>query len=472
MDRAPGGGPAQGLDLGFFTQEQLHSFFKENKSELSSTEEPERLLRCLRDYDIITQEEYGKVSRTAERLDREEALYTVLDRLGTEELHVIKGFWSCAFKGFILECNPTLQRLQHRLLEMLDLVEVKEEERWEEQEEETGTATPLMSFWPPPPQQDITAGHLYFSIDRHSPAPPSPEVPESTEAREEQRPEELQPAPSTRPVSIRLSKLPFDTRQQSTIKYHEFLLLQAGTASLGTLQRKEGREEQKDESGPSRRSRSLQPRKTPHMPPQGISAHADEEEEGFEPWQASLDSSPETLERSEVREEEEKEEPGLPTPSRSLQQRKPPPPPMQYCTTGVPGNSGRRSGLTGHCSNGSVYRRALLVSSEEEDSAELTPPIPVTCGEKEGTLHPDKLAKGSRVKSILSEGRWFSPPEFEMFGGKGSWKNWKLSIRSRGISLSLLIQEGLLRCPVQTHRKTNDRTCSPGHRWSRRAAQS
>ncbi|XP_066563380.1 uncharacterized protein LOC136751569 isoform X3 [Amia ocellicauda] len=414
MDRAPGGGPAQGLDLGFFTQEQLHSFFKENKSELSSTEEPERLLRCLRDYDIITQEEYGKVSRTAERLDREEALYTVLDRLGTEELHVIKGFWSCAFKGFILECNPTLQRLQHRLLE----------------------------------------------------------VPESTEAREEQRPEELQPAPSTRPVSIRLSKLPFDTRQQSTIKYHEFLLLQAGTASLGTLQRKEGREEQKDESGPSRRSRSLQPRKTPHMPPQGISAHADEEEEGFEPWQASLDSSPETLERSEVREEEEKEEPGLPTPSRSLQQRKPPPPPMQYCTTGVPGNSGRRSGLTGHCSNGSVYRRALLVSSEEEDSAELTPPIPVTCGEKEGTLHPDKLAKGSRVKSILSEGRWFSPPEFEMFGGKGSWKNWKLSIRSRGISLSLLIQEGLLRCPVQTHRKTNDRTCSPGHRWSRRAAQS
>ncbi|KAG5832512.1 hypothetical protein ANANG_G00291940 [Anguilla anguilla] len=53
--------------------------------------------------------------------------------------------------------------------------------------------------------------------------------------------------------------------------------------------------------------------------------------------------------------------------------------------------------------------------------------LPVTCGNKEGSLYRDKLAKGE--KCILAEGRWFTPSAFEEFGGKKSSKNWKMSIR-------------------------------------------
>uniref|UniRef100_A0A673FLE6 SP110 nuclear body protein, tandem duplicate 2 n=1 Tax=Sinocyclocheilus rhinocerous TaxID=307959 RepID=A0A673FLE6_9TELE len=52
--------------------------------------------------------------------------------------------------------------------------------------------------------------------------------------------------------------------------------------------------------------------------------------------------------------------------------------------------------------------------------------LPVTCGDKEGTLYRDKMPRGE--KCILSQGRWFTPNYFEKFAGKEKCKNWKLSI--------------------------------------------
>uniref|UniRef100_A0AAY4AP76 Nuclear body protein SP140-like protein n=1 Tax=Denticeps clupeoides TaxID=299321 RepID=A0AAY4AP76_9TELE len=69
----------------------------------------------------------------------------------------------------------------------------------------------------------------------------------------------------------------------------------------------------------------------------------------------------------------------------------------------------------------------------------------VTCGDKEGTLCREKFAKGA--KCILAEGRWFTPTEFEEFGGRKSSKNWKTSIRFKGKMLLVLIQEGHLNAP-------------------------
>ncbi|XP_060721428.1 sp110 nuclear body protein-like isoform X1 [Tachysurus vachellii] len=69
----------------------------------------------------------------------------------------------------------------------------------------------------------------------------------------------------------------------------------------------------------------------------------------------------------------------------------------------------------------------------------------VTCGDKRGTLDPDKLGKGE--KCIFSEDRWFSPGEFERFSGKGSCKNWKTSIRYQNTTLQKLIKDGHLKCP-------------------------
>ncbi|XP_066563293.1 autoimmune regulator isoform X2 [Amia ocellicauda] len=73
--------------------------------------------------------------------------------------------------------------------------------------------------------------------------------------------------------------------------------------------------------------------------------------------------------------------------------------------------------------------------------------LPVTCGDKQGTLYRDKLAKGERC--VLAEGRWFSPRQFEEFGGKSSSKNWKLSIRCNKETLHRLIQEGHLQSPLK-----------------------
>ncbi|XP_038845033.1 nuclear body protein SP140-like protein isoform X1 [Salvelinus namaycush] len=78
--------------------------------------------------------------------------------------------------------------------------------------------------------------------------------------------------------------------------------------------------------------------------------------------------------------------------------------------------------------------------------------LPVTCGDKEGMLKRDKLAKGERC--IVVQGRWFTPSGFEEFGGKKSSKKWKYSIRCSGTTLGELIQEGHLTSPDFKRRKS------------------
>nr|XP_033499732.1 nuclear body protein SP140-like protein isoform X4 [Epinephelus lanceolatus] len=69
--------------------------------------------------------------------------------------------------------------------------------------------------------------------------------------------------------------------------------------------------------------------------------------------------------------------------------------------------------------------------------------LPVTCGQKEGTLDRQRLAKGE--KCIVFKKQWFTPCEFERFAGKKSFKNWKLSIRCQGTPLEKLLKEGHLK---------------------------
>ncbi|XP_050957954.1 uncharacterized protein LOC127159050 [Labeo rohita] len=78
--------------------------------------------------------------------------------------------------------------------------------------------------------------------------------------------------------------------------------------------------------------------------------------------------------------------------------------------------------------------------------------LPVTCGDKEGTLYRDKLARGE--KCIFSKDKWFTGGEFEKFGGKEKSKNWKFSIRYENIPLMKYIQEGRLQCQQRKRRKT------------------
>uniref|UniRef100_H3AH55 SP110 nuclear body protein n=1 Tax=Latimeria chalumnae TaxID=7897 RepID=H3AH55_LATCH len=67
--------------------------------------------------------------------------------------------------------------------------------------------------------------------------------------------------------------------------------------------------------------------------------------------------------------------------------------------------------------------------------------LPVTCGTTSGWLYKKKLAQGTK-KCILGKDKvtWFSPTQFEAFGGRSSYKNWKLSILCGGYRLKKLIE--------------------------------
>lgn len=67
---------------------------------------------------------------------------------------------------------------------------------------------------------------------------------------------------------------------------------------------------------------------------------------------------------------------------------------------------------------------------------------PVTCGTKEGIMDAEKLAKSEEC--IECEGRFFTPPAFEEFAGKGSSKKWKSTIYSDDKPLQHWFDEGLL----------------------------
>lgn len=84
-------------------------------------------------------------------------------------------------------------------------------------------------------------------------------------------------------------------------------------------------------------------------------------------------------------------------------------------------------------------------------SAEL---LPVTCGDLKGVLHKDKFKQGISVMSIqCQDGNWFTPTEFEIMGGRGPSKNWKLSLRCYNWPLKFLIQRNFLPNPPRKYGK-------------------
>ncbi|XP_074122321.1 uncharacterized protein LOC141541773 isoform X11 [Sminthopsis crassicaudata] len=81
------------------------------------------------------------------------------------------------------------------------------------------------------------------------------------------------------------------------------------------------------------------------------------------------------------------------------------------------------------------------------------PELPVTCGMVKGTLHKEKIEKGSSEKCIEVDGKWLTPREFEVKGGRERAKNWKKSIFCGGLTLHNLILDKFLPCPPTTRHK-------------------
>ncbi|XP_054724498.1 deformed epidermal autoregulatory factor 1 homolog isoform X2 [Uloborus diversus] len=71
--------------------------------------------------------------------------------------------------------------------------------------------------------------------------------------------------------------------------------------------------------------------------------------------------------------------------------------------------------------------------------------LPVRCKNVRGELHKSRFGSGRRGRSILVDGTWYTPSEFEALCGRGNSKDWKRSIRYAGRTLMCLIEEGILR---------------------------
>ncbi|XP_053345660.1 nuclear body protein SP140-like protein [Clarias gariepinus] len=101
--------------------------------------------------------------------------------------------------------------------------------------------------------------------------------------------------------------------------------------------------------------------------------------------------------------------------------------------------------------NCQTFHKELSIKIEKkEDIPTLDKTLSVTCGDKEGTLHADKLARGEEC--ILCQDHWFTLNDFERFSGRGNSKNWKRTICSQNTPLETVLQEGHLQCP-HTYRR-------------------
>ncbi|XP_038939650.1 nuclear body protein SP140 isoform X12 [Rattus norvegicus] len=92
--------------------------------------------------------------------------------------------------------------------------------------------------------------------------------------------------------------------------------------------------------------------------------------------------------------------------------------------------------------------------------------LPVTCGNLKGVLHKDKFKQGISVMSIqCQDGNWVTPPEFEIMGGHGRSKNWKLSLRCYNWPLKLLIQRNFLPIPPRIYGKRKKKRTQSLHHF-------
>ncbi|KAK2916027.1 hypothetical protein Q8A67_000401 [Cirrhinus molitorella] len=268
------------------TDEELLFFFHRKKTEISSIEQPHRLLTQLRDHDLVPEKLFENVKKMRTREQKEKGVYEVLDWVEKNRPRYIHQFWRCMFEDHILQLYPTLRMLRNSLLD--------------------GT---------------------YKLYEK----PPDVETPTEEEESEGKAEKEK------------------------------------GKNYKRKTTKDEGRSEDSDD--PSTSSASTPSQKKPVKKP-SFSSPLKKGDKQIWMWP--------------------------------------------------------------------IYKTQL----------------PVTCGNKDGTLYRDKLPGGG--KCILSKGRWFTPADFEKFGGKERCKNWKSSIRCRNTPLKKLIEEGHLQCPLMERKK---RTC-------------
>ncbi|KAK2864782.1 hypothetical protein Q7C36_003936 [Tachysurus vachellii] len=98
------------------TEEQLAWFFRSKKTEMSCLEEPQTLLNQLRDFYLVPEDLYQKVTKAKTKKTKQKVMYEILDWVEKERRPLLKVFWSCAFKDHILQQYPLFRLYKTSLL--------------------------------------------------------------------------------------------------------------------------------------------------------------------------------------------------------------------------------------------------------------------------------------------------------------------------------------------------------------------
>ncbi|XP_058627027.1 nuclear body protein SP140-like protein isoform X2 [Onychostoma macrolepis] len=100
------------MEFGFFTHEELCDHFCQNKTKMSTIEEPLMFLRHLKDNRLITDELYQKLENTGD----DNGVYCALDYIEKRGKKDIRKFWQCVDQEHILQRYSQLSEITTALM--------------------------------------------------------------------------------------------------------------------------------------------------------------------------------------------------------------------------------------------------------------------------------------------------------------------------------------------------------------------
>ncbi|XP_073688944.1 uncharacterized protein [Garra rufa] len=389
------------------TDEELLFFFHRKKTEISCIEQPHRLLTQLRDHDLVPENLFENVKKMRTRKQKEKAFYEVLDWLEKNRPQDIEQFWRCVFEDHILKLYPTLCMLRNSLMD-----------------------GPVKLNEKPSDVKTLTEKGKDYTRKRSK---------EDGSRENNDDPDLLDvfSAFTTSPEKPSTSNLYDKSPDVQTLTEEEESKGEAEKRKEKSYKRKMSKVDRssEDSDDPDLFSGSTCSQKKPGKKPSFYLYENSSDVETLTEEEESKGEAEKRKEKSYKRKRskddtssEDSDDPDLFSAS-TRSQKKP----------------GKKPSFSSPAKKGDEQGILTWINDDE---------LTVTCGNKEGTLYRDKLLRGE--KCIFSKERWFTPTEFEKFGGKEKCKNWKFSILCESIPLKKLIQDGHLQCPQSKRRK---KTC-------------
>ncbi|XP_056435470.1 nuclear body protein SP140-like protein isoform X2 [Gadus chalcogrammus] len=393
--------------LDFFDENQLQVFFRCNKTEMSCMDKPQTFLNQLRDHKLILEEKY-KMIRIKSIDKMKTSVYELLDWIETERPRKIRFFWTCVFKEIITTQYPTLKRLRDSLLDgsfqFFDGEDSDKHTREGLSEEEY------------PEKERGGRGKRGSFCDRDD--------------RQGQSSSQATPRKRRNLMKPTFGSFLFSDDEDSGkharegLSEDEFLENDRGGRGKRGSHRDDRQGHSSSQATPRKRKKLMKPTfgSFPLSDEESSGEHAREglsEDKSMGKERGGRDKLGSFCDRDEQQ--------GHSSSQASPRKRKP------------------TFGSLPKGENVEIWTWALYKHH-----------LPVTCGEEEGTLYRDKLAKGEPC--ILRSKKWYTPCAFEKLSGKLSCRNWKTSIRCKDTTLEKLLKDGHLTCPGYNKSKAKKST--------------